>query len=46
MDINSAYSHDLLPVPRAQFSQQHADQQVELRNLKKKCYHMTELAII
>lgn len=46
MDINSAYGHDLLPVPRAQFSQQHADQQVELRNLKKKGYHVTEPAVI
>lgn len=35
MDINSAYSHDLLPVAWAQFSQQHADQQVELRNLEE-----------
>lgn len=35
MNIDSADSHDLLPVARAQFSQQQADQQVKLRNLKE-----------
>lgn len=33
VNINRAHGHDFLPVARAQFSEQQANQRVQLRNL-------------